>query len=384
MKKRQLKCILFLEILLLLVVLIAGSTINALNVATKNDSNKINVSFNNAYIDISPEEAWDMLNNPSPENGIQTPIDVRSETEWRGERIKTPFPEHPLHFSLPDLQTELGLEEFISLYNNSEIIVYCRSGVRSASASNIIDHSNFSGVIYNMLGGITDWKTSGYPVKRENNPPNPPEALSGPTLGNTDEELTFSTKTDDQNDDPVRYGWDWDGDNIVDEWTDYYLPDTEIELSHIYNTGGSYNLKVAAIDNVGDLSEFSENYTVIINSKPNPPIIEGSLNGKAGKEYTYSFTVNDPEENNLYLYIEWGDGTVEDWSGPYQSDEEIDFVKTWEEQDTYIIKAKTKDEYEAESDWSSIEVSMPRVNSLRGFSFIQFYKLILKNIFSYF
>jgi hypothetical protein len=94
--------------------------------------------------------------------------------------------------------------------------------------------------------------------------------------------------------------------------------------------------------------------------------------------------VTDPEENNLYLYIEWGDGTVEDWSGPYESDQEIDFVKTWEEQDTYIIKAKTKDEYDAESDWSSIEVSMPRLKSIQGLSFIQFYKIIIKNILSYF
>jgi rhodanese-related sulfurtransferase len=384
MKKRQIKCILFLEILLLLVVLIAGSSLNALNVSIKNDLNKKNIISNNAYIDISPEEAWNMLNDPSPENGIQIPIDVRSETEWRDERINTPFPEHPLHFGITNLQTGPGLEEFISLYNNSEIIVYCRSGTRSASASYIIDNSNFSGVIYNMLGGINDWKTSGYPVKRENNPPNKPETPSGSILGNTDEELTFSTKTDDQNDDPVRYGWDWNGDDIIDELTEYYLPDTEIEKINIYKTGGLYNIKVAAIDNVGDISEFSENFTVVINSKPNPPIIDGPLNGKAGKEYTYSFTVTDPEENNLYLYIEWGDGTVEDWSGPYLSSQEIDFVKTWEEQDTYIIKAKTKDEYDAESDWSSIEVSMPRLKSIQGFSFIQFYKIIIKNNLSYF
>lgn len=384
MKKRLLKCIVFLEIISLMLVLTGGSALNALKVETNKDINQIKSSIYTGYIDISPQYAWDMLNDPSPEDGIQIPIDVRSESEWRDRRIKTPFPEHPRHFSLNDLKTEEGMDEFISLYNNSEIIVYCQSGVRSSNAAYQIDHSDFSGVIYNMIGGLSNWLDSGFPVKINNDPPDQPERPSGPTIGSTGEEITFSTIADDPDDDPVRYGWDWDGDEVVDEWTDYYLPDTSIDISHIWNNGGSYDVSVVAIDNVEDLSEFSETFTIIINNKPNPPIIEGPLSGKSGDEYTYSFTVTDPDEDNLFLYIDWGDDTIEDWSGPYESDEEIDFIKIWDEEGTYIVKAKTKDECDAESDWASIEISMPRLKTIKGLSFFSLYDLFLKNIFSFF
>ena len=40
---------------------------------------------------------------------------------------------------------------------DAKIIVYCRSGARSASASNILVNLGYTNV-YNMLGGITSWK----------------------------------------------------------------------------------------------------------------------------------------------------------------------------------------------------------------------------------
>jgi parallel beta-helix repeat protein len=43
------------------------------------------------------------------------------------------------------------------------ILVYCKSGGRSATASGILDSNGFTEV-YNMLGGITAWNSSGYPT----------------------------------------------------------------------------------------------------------------------------------------------------------------------------------------------------------------------------
>jgi rhodanese-related sulfurtransferase len=49
-------------------------------------------------------------------------------------------------------------------YNETGILVYCRTGGRSAVASaNLADNHNFTN-IYNMDGGITDWINAGYPV----------------------------------------------------------------------------------------------------------------------------------------------------------------------------------------------------------------------------
>ena len=60
--------------------------------------------------------------------------------------------------------TELGarIGELVG-HENHEIIVYCRSGVRSVNASEILDFHNFTRV-YNMLGGILAWQSAGYPV----------------------------------------------------------------------------------------------------------------------------------------------------------------------------------------------------------------------------
>jgi parallel beta-helix repeat protein len=43
------------------------------------------------------------------------------------------------------------------------ILVYCGSGGRSQTASNILDSNGFAQV-YNMLGGITAWNSAGYPT----------------------------------------------------------------------------------------------------------------------------------------------------------------------------------------------------------------------------
>ncbi|MFW9971526.1 MAG: rhodanese-like domain-containing protein [Candidatus Odinarchaeota archaeon] len=52
----------------------------------------------------------------------------------------------------------------LEAYKDTEIIVYCKGGSRSAQASqNLVDNYNFT-KIYNMLGGIDAWCAAGYEV----------------------------------------------------------------------------------------------------------------------------------------------------------------------------------------------------------------------------
>lgn len=46
---------------------------------------------------------------------------------------------------------------------NGPVVLYCRSGNRSATAINILDAAGYSD-LYD-LGGIIDWVTAGYPVQ---------------------------------------------------------------------------------------------------------------------------------------------------------------------------------------------------------------------------
>ena len=93
---------------------------------------------------------------------------------------------------------------------------------------------------------------------------------------------------------------------------------------------------------------------------PVAPTIDGATNGKAGKEYDYTFVTTDPNEDEVYYYIEWGDGNIEEWIGPYDSGEEATLSHSWDEKGTYITKVKAKDTDDLQSDWTTLEVSMPK------------------------
>lgn len=93
---------------------------------------------------------------------------------------------------------------------------------------------------------------------------------------------------------------------------------------------------------------------------PNNPKISGQKIGIVGKEIEYTFSSDDPEGEELYYLIEWGDGDVEEWIGPYTSGENVKIGHIWSEGGKYTIKAKAKDAIDMESDWATFEVNVPR------------------------
>ncbi len=96
------------------------------------------------------------------------------------------------------------------------------------------------------------------------------------------------------------------------------------------------------------------------NQPPDPPTIDGPSSGSPDTEYTYTIVTNEPDADEVYYYIDWDDGEIEDWFGPFGSGVPQTISHTWAEQGTYIIKAKAKDISDAESDWSEFEVEIPR------------------------
>ncbi len=316
------------------------------------------------YTDLTVDEVWDLLTDTS--DGIQIPVDVRTNAEWRGERIDTPFPEDPRHFTLSKLETEEGLREFISTYNGSEIIFYCKSGGRSSAAAYILSQSNFSGKIYNMVGGITQWKASGYPTKIGNNPPSKPSTPSGPNVCNVNVLYNFSIQISDPDGDAVRAGWDWNNDDMVEEWSSFHSSGEVVEVSHKWSSGGEYYIKVLVEDRVGDRSIFSDPLVVTVNLPPTDLDVDGPTSGRINIDYNYTVSAVDPDGDDIYYYVDWGDGTDTGWVGPYKSSEIVVFSHSWSARGFYSVKVKAKDIYDAESNWVTERVSMPCI-SLRSF-----------------
>jgi hypothetical protein len=92
---------------------------------------------------------------------------------------------------------------------------------------------------------------------------------------------------------------------------------------------------------------------------PNPPIITGPTQGKIKVDTDYNFTATDPDNDDLYYFIDWGDHTNTSWIGPYPSGELTIKSHTWSTKGTYTIKAKVKDIYGNESSWGQLSVTMP-------------------------
>ena len=93
---------------------------------------------------------------------------------------------------------------------------------------------------------------------------------------------------------------------------------------------------------------------------PSPPTIEGPNNAVAQKRYDYTFSTTDPEGDNVEYYIEWGDGKMFKWTGPYESGEQVIKSHLWTYEGNYTICVKARDTYGAESDWTTTKLTMPK------------------------
>jgi len=107
------------------------------------------------------------------------------------------------------------------------------------------------------------------------------------------------------------------------------------------------------------------------NDPPIKPTITGTSSGNIKTYYTYKASAIDSEEDQIYYFFDWADGSNTGWIGPYQSGEQVSESHSWTLQGTYNIKVKAKDEWGAESDWATLEVSMPKNKSINT-SFVNF------------
>ena len=134
--------------------------------------------------------------------------------------------------------------------------------------------------------------------------------------------------------------------------------------------GSSWDIEInpGQFVSAGYLHAFGE----LDSNAPEAPDIDGPPTGNPGTEYEYAFVTTDPNWDNVYYNIEWGDGKVEDWIGPYGSGEEIFLNHTWNEEGTYTIRARAKDTNNLWGPWGELEVTMPKNQQSQNWWFLQF------------
>jgi rhodanese-related sulfurtransferase len=100
------------------------------------------------YVDITVQQGKEMI-----DSGEVFILDVRTREEYNESHIMGSI-------LIPVQELDIRFKE---LPQDKKILVYCRSGSRSVTASEILVKNGFT-QIYNMQGGITGWKNAGYEV----------------------------------------------------------------------------------------------------------------------------------------------------------------------------------------------------------------------------
>jgi hypothetical protein len=189
-----------------------------------------------------------------------------------------------------------------------------------------------------------------------NKAPNEPLAPSGPGNGTTGTSYIYVTSTTDPDGDHIRYTFDW-GDGTIQSQTSLVNSGSNASASHVWNSGGIYQVRAYATDSKSASSEWSEALTVAINETPNTPpqmplVPIGPNSGTTETAYSYITSATDPDGDRVLYIFDWGDGTTQSQTGLVDSGSSAGASHIWDAAGIYQISAFAIDSRGASSDWS--------------------------------
>ncbi len=177
------------------------------------------------------------------------------------------------------------------------------------------------------------------------------------------------------------FTWHWDfGDQTTSE---------EQTPTHTYASAGKYIVTLTVTDsNDNVFSDTTFAWIQATNQPPAKPIITGPSNIKKKEFCFYNITVSDPDGSDVYLYFEMYTMPGIWWSELLPNNSVLENGAYWPEVGNFTVRAKAKDPYGAESDWATLEVTVPKnkVNDTplllqRFFHTFPFFEKILKQYF---
>jgi hypothetical protein len=85
---------------------------------------------------------------------------------------------------------------------------------------------------------------------------------------------------------------------------------------------------------------------------PDKPTLNGQTSGVDGEELSFTFSSTDPEDEDIYYFLDWGDGSNSGWLGPYLSGETGETTNSWDSIGNFEVKVRARDINNKVSDWS--------------------------------
>ncbi len=156
---------------------------------------------------------------------------------------------------------------------------------------------------------------------------------------------------------PYIFEWDMNGDEEYDD-------ETGKEITYSWDQPGVYTIYLKVTDDDAETAKAYATATITVgdNQAPDAPTITGKTSGiRPSENVYYTFKAADPDNDKIYLSIDWGDGEIEEWIGSYNSSEEVIIKHNFTSSSTtYTIKAKAKDIYGQESEYGTLKVTTPK------------------------
>lgn len=206
-----------------------------------------------------------------------------------------------------------------------------------------------------------------------------------PKSGTQSTEFTFAVHYEDPDGDPPGEKNLWVKHENDGNWHSYEMSgsgsDADYTLKLLGNVfgGGEHEYYFLFKDVTGYEARLpenpGENWNFIVNHPPNKPLISGPTQGIPGVSYEYSAWTEDPNDEKIQYWFDWGDGTNSGWTPlePVSSGTTIKRNHTWNELGKYSIKVKARDVHDDESLWSNpLSVTIPKNKQSTRSSFFSY------------
>jgi hypothetical protein len=133
-----------------------------------------------------------------------------------------------------------------------------------------------------------------------------------------------------------------------------------VECVFIQNPeAGSWAVQVSADEIIQDshveTPELDADYALVVSpvaSGPLPPQVSGPSQGDIERQISLSFVTTDPLGLNVYYWVDWGDGSHEEWFGPSASGATVTIPHKWTSLGSFTVSAKAKNTLEGQGGWS--------------------------------
>lgn len=134
----------------------------------------------------------------------------------------------------------------------------------------------------------------------------------------------------------------------------------------------SFDLASAKYPLIADCVRFYGDENLKVNNPPKPPSLEGSSDGVLGNSYNFSFYSADIDRDDLLYFVDFGDGNVIDWIGPYAYEKKVTLDHIFYEKGLFNISVKSKDPSGLESGFSTMLVNISGKGKVRSFDILSF------------